>query len=794
MPTSDASLAAASPSISGKDVIRKQDGRHQPTSARPRGTAPETTIPQPPALVSNGLLSSGQPLDSATRAYFEPRFGHDFSRVRVHSDARASEFARLIDANAYTTGRDIVFGADRFAPGTTEGRRLIAHELTHVVQQSDAHGAGGTAVPATSVQRDSSSSSPLMSPDNLIDTYRPMMIRGDFESAAQGLFTNFIFRSLDAAYVISFFKKLPHSWEDNVAALFTEKLYGASLLDTIAGSSHGRAMLTVLYEAMITGDVSAFERGQSERILAAKTRQMKPEDFVKAETRDFRGNATQIFPVRFMRVTPGYDDAPLMAKLTPDGKVRVNYPGRVKDSRMFAAEIRTLRGGTFLSEGQTLNPNEIVGIKDYEQGGETVYRPALALIDYSNRVEHSTRGKIVQVSIAAATMGLSAPAAGVEAAGTWAARLALADRIANVIQVVSFFVGENRDWLIEKLGPAGRLLVRASEIADSAVAIYGLGRLGQAGFKIASDLRAASKAAREKASTLTELNAADLKKIDNIDSETEKLVRELEAGAVAPGSNAAGVPAVKAEGAGAGGSSLTSGPLPKKPPSTSAVSPSAELNVPGPHPFFKKPAANQNALPLADSQAAESRLAATGTDDVAHSPTIGAKKTQGVTHPGQGGTRMGPKPKPGKLAEGSAKPLHTSESTTTKRLAPASTEKGKGGWAFNPKVDARVQTHDQAVQEAFRRTGVPLDEFKVTKVGKTADGKTIPVEWEVTSGPNRGAQVNIDDPTIVPTKEGPQVPHVGYQMPGKRSGGKALRGHIFPEEGVLASRGGLGTK
>jgi putative RNase toxin 47 of polymorphic toxin system len=154
---------------------------------------------------------------------------------------------------------------------------------------------------------------------------------------------------------------------------------------------------------------------------------------------------------------------------------------------------------------------------------------------------------------------------------------------------------------------------------------------------------------------------------------------------------------------------------------------------------------------------------------------------------------MGPKPKPGKLAEGSAKPLHTSESTTTKRLAPASTEKGKGGWAFNPKVDARVQTHDQAVQEAFRRTGVPLDEFKVTKVGKTADGKTIPVEWEVTSGPNRGAQVNIDDPTIVPTKEGPQVPHVGYQMPGKRSGGKALRGHIFPEEGVLASRGGLGT-
>jgi hypothetical protein len=70
----------------------------------------------------------------------EQRFGHDFSRVRVHSGADAEQSALDVNANAYTVGHNIVFGAGRLAPGTYEGRRLIAHELTHVVQQSDADG------------------------------------------------------------------------------------------------------------------------------------------------------------------------------------------------------------------------------------------------------------------------------------------------------------------------------------------------------------------------------------------------------------------------------------------------------------------------------------------------------------------------------------------------------------------------------------------------------------------------------------------------------------------------------
>ena len=90
-----------------------------------------------PSIVDEVLRSPGRPLDPATRASMEPRFGHDFSRVRVHSDAKAAESARSVNALAYTVGRDVVFGAGQYAPGTTAGRRLVAHELTHVVQQGE---------------------------------------------------------------------------------------------------------------------------------------------------------------------------------------------------------------------------------------------------------------------------------------------------------------------------------------------------------------------------------------------------------------------------------------------------------------------------------------------------------------------------------------------------------------------------------------------------------------------------------------------------------------------------------
>jgi hypothetical protein len=88
-----------------------------------------------PVIVHDVLRSPGQPLDSATRTFFEPRFGHDFSHVRVHSDANAGQSARSVNALAYAVGRDIVVQPQYYKPESTEGKRLLAHELTHVLQQ-----------------------------------------------------------------------------------------------------------------------------------------------------------------------------------------------------------------------------------------------------------------------------------------------------------------------------------------------------------------------------------------------------------------------------------------------------------------------------------------------------------------------------------------------------------------------------------------------------------------------------------------------------------------------------------
>jgi len=81
------------------------------------------------------LKEGGQPLSVENRAFFEPRFGRDFSRVRVHSDSTAAALARSVNARAFTLGTDIVFNTGSYVPGTAGGKRLLAHELTHVVQQ-----------------------------------------------------------------------------------------------------------------------------------------------------------------------------------------------------------------------------------------------------------------------------------------------------------------------------------------------------------------------------------------------------------------------------------------------------------------------------------------------------------------------------------------------------------------------------------------------------------------------------------------------------------------------------------
>ena len=102
------------------------------------------------AAVHDVLQSSGKPLNPAIRGYFEARLMHDFSQVRVHDDTQAADSAWTVNARAYTVGRNIVFGADQYAPATRDGRKLIAHELAHVIQQGK--GTGFAAHPVNRLQ------------------------------------------------------------------------------------------------------------------------------------------------------------------------------------------------------------------------------------------------------------------------------------------------------------------------------------------------------------------------------------------------------------------------------------------------------------------------------------------------------------------------------------------------------------------------------------------------------------------------------------------------------------------
>lgn len=111
---------------------------HEGTIQRAAVSAPP--VNNVPPIVYEVLNSPGQPLDAGTRVFMEQRFGHDFSGVRVHACEKAAASARAVNAMAYTVGRDIVFGKGSYTPGTMKGKRLMAHELTHVMQQQETIG------------------------------------------------------------------------------------------------------------------------------------------------------------------------------------------------------------------------------------------------------------------------------------------------------------------------------------------------------------------------------------------------------------------------------------------------------------------------------------------------------------------------------------------------------------------------------------------------------------------------------------------------------------------------------
>jgi len=119
----------------GGECGDKEEKKEEKKSGLQRSPAGPVAVATVPPIVHEVLRAPGRPLDTATLGFMEPRFGRDFSHVRVHADSQAAESARSVNALAYTVGQNIVFDSGQYAPATPGGQRLLAHELTHVLQQ-----------------------------------------------------------------------------------------------------------------------------------------------------------------------------------------------------------------------------------------------------------------------------------------------------------------------------------------------------------------------------------------------------------------------------------------------------------------------------------------------------------------------------------------------------------------------------------------------------------------------------------------------------------------------------------
>jgi Domain of unknown function (DUF4157)/Bacterial EndoU nuclease len=557
----------------GKDPLEHEADRianhvmarpaHQAVSAAPLSiqrlsTSASREMKAAPASVDRVLAGAGRPLEPAVRQDMEQRFNHDFSRVRVHAGAAAEQSARDVNAHAYTAAHNVVFGAGRFAPGTHDGRRLIAHELTHVVQQS-----ASTSSPVA-IQRDADKD---LTADRVRDLkeyvashpspykYVIQIIRfsqkqdlddnvaADFvESLSAAQLEHFastpegremldvLYNAMMTGHVTSHetlqadrivYAKWKFSpaevykvaqlsdpdaaptpivltarkradelnhlaaskryrdviagvrensfIEDDIAARFLT-LQHPDRLEAYAATDEGRVMLGVLYDALITGDVTEFERLQADRILAAKAKTVRAPaaaDIAKAV------REPAIFPLE----TSWGSTATIRAELLPNAKVKVYYDSRTGlGSKEFARERASLydRYGESVYSGIILEADEPVIVKLFDQGGSIVTVPAIKLIDFFNQQKEDTLGKIKTVSVMAATVGLG----GIGAGGI----LGWADTIAFAINAGTLFIKANRDVIAKTA--FGRRFLEAWDVAEGMVEYYNWGRLGVDGLKL----------------------------------------------------------------------------------------------------------------------------------------------------------------------------------------------------------------------------------------------------------------------------------------------------------------------
>ncbi|EPY05764.1 hypothetical protein PAALTS15_18228 [Paenibacillus alvei TS-15] len=507
-----------------------------------------------PPIVHEVLKSPGQPLEASTRAFMEPRFGHDFSQVRVHTDARAAESAREVNALAYTVGQDIVFGEGQYTPKTTVGKKLMAHELAHVVQNQlhpDFKGNGIAPENHPSEQEASLiahdvSKVPSSYPGGAIQR-QPTATQGNIQGAIQGGWRQIGDLNEETLRTASVTERL-----EMLAALIQAYWTGGkeeeAIIRILSTTPMNQAfeLVNKLTEQTVGGKpyLSELDRVvDSENNL--ELHNILSELRLKAKGSEKGINALQNAPILPWHDVMGIfeDNATFFFSRTSNGKVNIKYDVKTLGSKDFADEIQKLPLDIFTS-GHTYEPDQVLVIHDYDKGR---FIPVVAqeLIGYQHL---GVRGFLTHVTTVAS---LVTP---VGAAKTVIGKAALFT-LERLLPTIFVLVDENRLNLVKWFPKWGPRMIYYSDLAQKYVAAYGFLRLSLSGWTLLrswKEVRQARNALEGvHASSEAEKMAAALERqADEIFDQAEKLRN----------SEIAGTQAAKSEGAPIAGTQSHSSP------------------------------------------------------------------------------------------------------------------------------------------------------------------------------------------------------------------------------------------
>jgi len=304
----------------------------------------------------------------------------------------------------------------------------------------------------------------------------------------------------------------PGSQRDIAAANIVARMSGTDLAKA-AAHSEGAKTLVGLYKELVTGSRAQGQMTQATRVLNAI---QSTRDIQSTEAGIAKG--TRVFPARFTMLGAAH----MTTELTPDGLIRVKIPQQTMGDKRFASEIPTLPPDTF-TKGLLLRPDEMVGFRLYDEGGITVHRPALYLLDLGQQSTNEVyKGMRTTASLAAP--GGFGVAGGLFARGALRVAEKTIDIAATSLIASNALVHESRGWLVEKLGDKGRAIVEVWDRAAQYASIYGAAKAAAVPL-LKERLASAWSDARVSARSLT---GADRDRMQSMERSVKRLMDDLD--------------------------------------------------------------------------------------------------------------------------------------------------------------------------------------------------------------------------------------------------------------------------